>query len=732
MQIIFLLFGQLLQPQHNFLIAQQKEFNSTISGIVTDADSKEPLEGVNVSIIDSYFGSTTDSKGNYQIKLPEGMYAIKYSMVGYSVVIEKVVLKRDENKIINVALKPQAYELDLVVVSPKPDKYDASGLTAKLDRNMIKRAPGSAQDIFWTLQTLPGVSSGSDDSKLYVRGGSASENLVLFDGATFSNPYHFEFMGGGLFSIFNSRLVENVKFYGGGFPARFGDRLSAVLVINNKIADKENYHGELNLSLTDFNGIFEFPLKPLNGSGFVSLRRSYFDIVYSLIPDLKQENEAVPYFIDGYGKLDFDISDNLKLTLTGLSSVENLIGDFKNDHFYGRMESNGANKLFGVKLNLIPTTNTLNELNVYYSLTDKKSSYPGNSFENYKLAEAAVKNDFSMIIGNHDLHIGGWFVYKKDDVAVDIPAEINFYTLEDYKVVSSYNYNLFSLYIEDKFILLPKLKMNTGIRFDYADKIQGGVLSPRFNLAYAWNEHMSLSFDYGWYYQSPYAYEAGTNSNLKFKKAESFGFGIKHQFTEDLIVNLEFYNKKFYNLTALDGVARTFTDSGYGYSRGLELYVQFNPLEDLSGWISYSYSVAKRKEGIVRTLQYFNFDRTQLISAVVNYKFADMWALGAKYRYGTGTPFTPVIGNSFNQAGSNFIPILGEQNSARYPNYSRLDLRLTRQISFLDQPFEVYVELLNVFNIKNIVHWLYNYDYTNRTSMTVFPVLPVVGINKRF
>ena len=271
--------------------------------------------------------------------------------------------------------------------------------------------------------------------------------------------------------------------------------------------------------------------------------------------------------------------------------------------------------------------------------------------------------------------------------------------------------------------------MNTGIRFDYLDKTREGVISPRFNIAYDLNDHMSLSFDYGWYYQSPLAYEIGVNPNLNFKKAESIGVGIKHQISDELSVNLELYNKNFFDLVTIDNNTWKFSSDGFGFARGAELYIQFKLSDNLAGWISYSYSLAKRKEGTIRTQEYFAFDRTNLISTIINYRFEEVWALGAKYRYGDGTPFTPVIGRNYDASNSDYSPILGRQNSSRYPSYSRFDLRLTRQLILGNYKVELYLELLNLLNSKNVVHWMYNEEYSNRTSMTVFPTIPVIGIN---
>lgn len=730
----------------NLIIAQSQN-NSTISGIIKDRANNQPLAGVNILVMNTNYGAATNLKGNFSIKVPEGIYSLRISMIGYKdLIIDNLFAAANKVVSIDTSLTEKIITLQSVIVTPKPEKYDATGLTAKLDRNMVKHSPGSAQDIFWTLQTLPGVSSGSDDSKLYVRGGNASENLILFDGATIANPYHFEFMGGGLFSIFNSRLIEDVKFYAGGFPARYGDRLSSVLVINNKTANVNQFNGEVNLSLTDFNGIVEFPLKELNGSGFISARRSYFDVVYDLIPDLKAESDAVPYFYDFYGKLDFNLPNLGKLTLTGLNSFENLYGVFNYDHFNGTMNSDGYNQSFGARLNLILSDNSVNELNIYYSRADKEAVYPLNSYENYNIKEYGLKNDLSFLFSNHEIHLGGWLVFKDDEALVNLPGEINFYTLEDYQIKSSGKAVLYSVYSEDKVKLTEQLSFNAGLRFDYLDKIKKGVLSPRFNFAYSWNEHMSLSFDYGWYYQSPTAYETAANlragsllrsgseasrqgPSLNFKKAESIGFGIKHQISDELIVNLELYNKRFYDLVAYNNDSQTLSSDGFGFARGAEIYFQIKPDENAVGWLSYSYSIAKRKEGVIRSEEFFSFDRTHLLSAVFNYKFSEVWSIGVKYRFGTGTPYTPVTGSYFDGSADKFFPVLGSQNSSRYPSYSRLDVRLTRLFFLSNFPLEIYLEVLNTLNNKNVIHWIYNLDYTSKSQMAVFSLLPVIGVN---
>jgi outer membrane receptor protein involved in Fe transport len=655
-------------------------------------------------------------------------------MIGYKEVnISDVSIKEGAPVVINQSLEEIAIGMEDVVVTPKPERYDATGISAKLDRRMVTESPGSAQDIFWVIQTLPGISSGGDDSKLYVRGGSPDENLVLFDGAIVKNPFHFDMMGGGFFSIFNSRLVQNVEFYSGGFPARYGDRLSSVLKIENKEGNKERFAGEANLSMSDVNAIFEIPLKFANGSGIISVRRSYFDLAFKVVPDLATADyTGTPYFFDMDTKFDFNVSQNNKLTLSWLRSFESMIADFKKPNFTGDYAFESKNQLFGSKLVSILTPQIFSELDVYSASSSKNTSHEGTgSKENSDEYEIAIKEDISLIIPKHEFHIGGWLVRKNDKIFVDVPKEASV-ALESLKIDSKGNFLLTSFYLDDKWIINDKLTIASGLRYDYIDKSKENFFSPRFNLAYSWNSHMSLSFDYGWYYQSPRAFELGANKNLKSKKVESFGLGVKHQVGDEIIINLEVYNKKFSNLVTIDTSNWSFSNNGYGFGRGVEIYVQWKPFKRFFGWLSYSYSIAKRKEGTHYAEHYFSYDRPHLISLVANYSFSDVWQVGMKFRYGSGTPYTPAVAGQYDSNLKKWFPIPGGQNSARYPAYSRLDLRVTRKFEFKSMKIDTYFELLNAYNRENIVHYMYNEDYTSKEALTIFPILPVLGVSVKF
>lgn len=711
------------------LQAQQKTGN--LEGTVLDKTTKQPLDMVNVVIEGTNLGAATDAKGRYGIQnIPVGVYIVRFSILGYKERrLSNVQIQLDKN-VFNALLEETTLQADEVVVTPKPERYDASGISARLGKDMVASAPGSAQDIFWVVQTLPGITSDGDNSKLYVRGGSPDENLVLFDGATIGNPFHFDFMGGGFWSIFNSRLVDKVEFYTGGFPARYGDKISSVLVIENRNADFEKTKGEVSVSMSDAGGILETPLSFANGSALFAVRRSYLDLLLKYT-DLAGQYDVLPYFFDINSKLDFKISQYHKLTFSGLFSSERMYAYFDdNPHSTGNFSWKSINGVATARLRSILSDFFLSDFILSWSAVDRSSRQPGDGIEDVTDKVLSIKQDFTTILPSLELHFGAWLAWEQQQVEINLPKEtaINF---DEMKLRGDGTSFKPSLYIDSKWNINSSLLATIGVRYDYVAKSNESALAPRINVAYAWNDHMSLSADYGWYYQSPKAYELAVNSKLRSKKAESYGFGIKHQIGDEIVVSLEVYNKNLSQLITIDSLWHLSND-GNGYSRGAEFYIQLKSPSGFSGWLSYTYSVSKRKEGTNPDLHYFDFDRPHLLSIVANYHFAEHWQAGARFRYGSGKPYTPVSSAFYNPTKGHWFPIPGEHNSGRFEDYSRLDVRITRHFQFEKFDMDVYLELLNSYNRKNPIHYMWNETYSDKDPVTAFPFLPVLGVSARF
>ena len=129
---------------------------------------------------------------------------------------------------------------------------------------------------------LPGVQTINDfSSALYVRGSTPDQNLIMLDGITVYNPYHL----GGIFSTFNTDAIKEADFHAGGFPARYGGRMGAILSVINREGNTERIQGNANISIISSKGLIEGPLprfKGIKGSWMLAGRRTYLDKLFNL------------------------------------------------------------------------------------------------------------------------------------------------------------------------------------------------------------------------------------------------------------------------------------------------------------------------------------------------------------------------------------------------------------------------------------------------------------------
>ncbi|MCY4171039.1 MAG: TonB-dependent receptor plug domain-containing protein [Bacteroidetes bacterium] len=145
-------------------------------------------------------------------------------------------------------------------------------------------------DVQKILQLLPGVQGGREgNSGLYVRGGRADQNLILLDGLPLYNPSHLL----GFFSMFPAQAMKNVQFYKGGFPARYGGRLSSVIDYTMKEGNLKRYRGQVAAGILSSRVLIEGPIKRDKASFLLSGRRTLIDLLLLAIEDREAERDFV-------------------------------------------------------------------------------------------------------------------------------------------------------------------------------------------------------------------------------------------------------------------------------------------------------------------------------------------------------------------------------------------------------------------------------------------------------
>ncbi|HAP36512.1 MAG TPA: TonB-dependent receptor, partial [Bacteroidetes bacterium] len=307
------------------IIVFSQDNNGSISGEVRDAITKQPLPGANIVISGTLFGAACDDKGYYVIKnVAPGKYSLKASIIGYeSSTNSDVVVSPLRNKKISFELNSSTIEMNEVSIQSDYFARPAENVVSMrtLSPEEIRRSPGSAEDIFRVMQSMPGVATaGGKSAQLIVRGGSPDENLTLLDNIEIYNPIHFARTGEsmGIISIVNPALLEKVDFLTGGFPAKYGDKMSSVFDMKLQDGNKELYNSDVNLNIGGFGVMVDGPLID-NSSMILSVRRGFLDVLTSMMG-----KPAAPRYYDAVGKITYDIDANNRLSFVGFYYIDQI------------------------------------------------------------------------------------------------------------------------------------------------------------------------------------------------------------------------------------------------------------------------------------------------------------------------------------------------------------------------------------------------------------------------
>ncbi len=298
-----------------------RETIQEITGRVLSAVSGEPLPGVEIRAGEAAVESAAD--GSFRIEVPAGARSLSFAAEGY---FEASILLPAAAAEITVELAPRTFEEEVEVTARNP-VADRAAATVVAPTEVLETA-GSVDNIFRALTTLPGVAPTSDfGSFLSVRGGTPDQNLTLMDGVEIHNPYRLF----GLVSAFNPETVSNFSLAAGGFGAKYGDRLSSLLMVRNRSGERD-FGGTSSLSVTDANLVVEGPL-PGAGSFLATGRRTYYDLVAGRILD-----QDFPSFADFQLRADWELGPGHRLTLTGIRSREDTEFSFDEEDEDERVE----------------------------------------------------------------------------------------------------------------------------------------------------------------------------------------------------------------------------------------------------------------------------------------------------------------------------------------------------------------------------------------------------------
>jgi hypothetical protein len=714
MRYILLLFPVLLSSG---MVGQ-----STLSGYLTDAATGEPLLAANVIELKTGRGAVANTYGFYSLTLPADLDTarLRYSYIGYASVDTTVTVVADRT--LSVSFRAA---IDLATVEVSSDRGERieqriQMSTIEVPVGQLKRVPAllGEVDVLKSLQLLPGVQSGGEGTTgLYVRGGSPDQNLVLLDGVPVYNVSHAL----GIFSVFNADALRNVSLIKGGFPARYGGRLSSVLNINMKEGNLKEWEGEGSLGLISSKLTLSGPIRKEQTSVLVSARRTYADLIAGPLIKSGQPNDEDTdlglYFYDLNGKLQHKLNERNRLFLsfyagsdvfsTRTTEAEETYGggtDWGNIISAARWNWQVGPKLF------LNTTATYSRyrINVDNENSDATEVYRSRYFSGIDDVGAKVDADY-IASATHYFRFGTGYThhtYRPGAVsllsAVDEQVELD--TLIGNRPTDSHE--LYA-YVEDD-IRLGRLGVNVGVHLSgfVVDGQRYGSLQPRLGLRYLIGEALSLKASYSRMQQYinlltsealslPTDLWVPSTARIRPQQSWQVAAGAARTFADDYEISLEGFYKRMDNVVSfregasfLLGLENDWEEKvtqGEGEVYGAELFVQ-RKRGRLTGWVGYTLSWNWRQFDELNSGRRFPFryDRRHDLSVVANYDLSEKVQFSGAFVYGTGNAVTiPVYGYQVNTPTGGQIdgfvsrPVIEtapEKNSFRMSNYHRLDL----------------------------------------------------------
>lgn len=558
-------------------------------GRVVDAVSRSPVADALVAA--GGVDRVTGEDGSFALELPEGNWTVTIVASGYLTQSVDVEVTESSSPPLEIQLFRQGRFVEAVEVraeAPRSGELEA----VEVEPERVLRVAGSIDNVFRTVQTLPGVTATEDfGSRLSVRGGSPDQNLTVMDGVEVHNPYRLF----GITSAFNPETIESFELTAGGFGARYGDRLSSLLVIENRAGNGEKkLSGSTSLSFTDANVILEGGLPGGHrGSWLVTGRRTYYDLVAERIV-----SDDLPSFGDLQAKVNVGVGARGTLSLFGLTSRESTdltIEPEDDPAEFGTLVNEAGNDLVSVAFDTVfgerVTSRTafswyrnrdVLDFEGTFRTDTKRSNAPGDEargvtevvFDRLLTVEDWSLRQDSTILASESHFLDAGFELHRLETGVRFETsgdrnsqEANGSSvrggagLPDF-IDSTLPANRLGAWVQDQVVLSKSLSIVPGLRVDWSQANGRATLSPRFTAAFQLDSMTRLRGALGRYTQSP-GYEKLIQSDYFIDLTDARALDLFHESSNHFIAGVE--RELSDSVTArVEGFYKTFDDNIVG------------------------------------------------------------------------------------------------------------------------------------------------------------------------
>lgn len=760
----------------------------SVYGYIRDAQTGENLISATLLEKGTSKGTTANFYGYYSMQISAGQpTSLLCSYVGYQPLSISLTITKDT--LLNIKLVPQLLDEIVVVGSELETIHETVQMSAvDVPVDQIKKLPAflGEVDVLKVLQLLPGVKSSEGSTGLYVRGGGPDQNLILLDGVPVYNASHLF----GFFSLFNADAINHVELIKGGFPARYGGRLSSVIDIAMKDGNMKEVKGEASIGIISAKATIEGPIKKDKTSFILSARRTYLDVLAK--PLVKQSSGDVSggyFFYDINAKVNHIINKKNRIYLSHYMGDDVARGTTKGNDEFGSFKTVTEDKfnlywgniITSARWNRVITpklfANVTGTFSRYRFVVSNKHTeqtrpepedYIGDLLFDTKylsgIRDVAYKMDFEWIPNTrhyvrfgsqttlHHFSPGVYSINSNTDL-VNPPEEIQ-----------PINATEGAIYTEDDWTVGERLKINVGLHASTfsVEEQSYQSLQPRISARYLLGNDIAAKASYTTMTQFiHFLTNAGIGlptdmwlpSTKRVAPQQSWqgAFGLSKTYKGTYEISFEGYYKEMSNLIEYkDGATYTDLDNnwqdkivmnGLGKSYGAELFVQKKE-GNFTGWVGYTLSWANRQFEDINQGNWFpyRYDRRHDISVAMTHEWNKKMDFSLAWVYGTGNNVTLPTSTyqgltDLNSGLKNTVLYYSGRNNFRMDAYHRLDV----SFSFWKQKKRIerkwIIAVYNLYSRKNPFFITTNKNFNGKNSFsqfTLFPIIPSIAYSFKF
>ena len=671
-----------------------------INGTVRDILSGEPIAGVVVASGNGSSYATTDNDGTFRLALPLGDNVLDFT--GFSLEDLHLNVHVNSDGGLDVVMKEKVTSLREAVVSAESmvNHRDARMGIEKVRINTINKIPSAfgEADVMKVVLTLPGVKSvGEASSGFNVRGGSADQNLVLFNDGTIYNPSHFF----GLFSAFNTDVINDIELYKSSIPAEFGGRISSVLDVRGREGNAKKIQGSLGLGLLTSRFHVEGPIIEDRTTFIVGGRTTYSNWIFNLLPENTSYSGGNASFSDLNASVTHRVDDKNTLQAYGYWSTDGFSFDGDTTFRYSNLNvalkwrhtmsgRTGMTVAAGYDRYANTVDDNFNTVSAYSFSTGVTQGFAKVGFNSVLNDRHTLSYGASTVLYNlnpgHMSPLTNASLVENKYLPKDRGLESGLYISDNWKPGDKLSVDLgvrlsaFNAFSPSKFFAAPELRASA--KYSILDQL---TVKAGFN---SMNQYIHLISNTSSI--SPMDAWHLASADLKPQKGWQAATGLYWSVRDNSIdISVESYYKRVaHSLDYKSGAVLIMNENlasdlveTYGKAYGVEFMIK-KTLGKLSGWLSYTYSRTFLKEMQDRGVETINggewynapHDKPHDFKLVGNYKFTHRYSLSLNVDYSTGRPVTIPV--AVYKYGGGYRLAYSSRNGYRIPDYFRMDVAL--------------------------------------------------------